>query len=111
MGMRGKWATPFVSLSRPPRKPLPTRVCPRCEQVFKPKRRDAIFCSSRCRQAVFYKRHLADMEVDDRPVFTLLLKPEKGIDGPMAVKSLLKTAATKFGLRIVKPEAQPKDAA
>ena len=52
------------------------------------------------------------MEVDDRPVFAVSFRAEKGIDGLRAFKALLKFALRKYGLRVVTArEQQPKDAA
>ena len=42
-----------------------------------------------------------DAKVDDRPIFTVSFRPEKHIDGPPALKSLLKFALKKYGLRVV----------
>lgn len=52
-----------------------------------------------------------DAKVDDRPIYVIALRPERGIDGAAAFKSLLKLALRKFGLRVVKQEDQPKNAA
>lgn len=35
----------------------PEKVCPRCGHRFRAKRKDAKVCSSRCRQALYWKRH------------------------------------------------------
>ena len=99
MGMRGPHATPFLSLWRPQPKPLRKRRCRRCNELFKPKRRDAVFCCGECRTAI-YRMRLADAaKTDSRPIFTASFIPESGINGPRAFKALLKIAVQKYGLR------------
>jgi hypothetical protein len=80
--------------------------------LFNPLRRDAVYCSAKCRQAIYWKRRTDDTEVSDRPTFVLVMRPEKGIDGLRATKALLKFALRKFGLRVVAiREEQPGDIA
>jgi predicted amidophosphoribosyltransferase len=38
------------------RRKLEDRTCPVCQKKFKPKRKDAVTCSNRCRQAQFRKK-------------------------------------------------------
>jgi hypothetical protein len=110
LGLRGPGAHGLLSRWRTPPKSPRKRRCPRCKELFTPLRRDAIFCSHRCRQAIYWQRHLDDMKVDDRPTYVLTLRPEKGIDGLRATKALLKFALRKFGLRVVAMrEGQPGD--
>ena len=101
MGMRGPHAVPLVFLWRPPPKPLRKRRCARCDQLFKPKRRDAVYCSGECRTAVYRMRIADDAKADDRPIFTVNFRAEKDIDGARAFKALLKLALQKYGLRVV----------
>jgi hypothetical protein len=114
MGMRGPHATPFVSMWRariPPKPPLKRR-CFRCNKLFTPKRCDAKFCSGKCRIAIYRLRLADDAKVDERPVFVVHFRPEPEIDGPRALKSLMKFALRKYGLRVVtKREERPKNAA
>ncbi len=50
-----------LALSRRRRKrSLPPRDCPGCSERFTPKRRDAVFCSGRCRVRAHRSRHTAD---------------------------------------------------
>jgi hypothetical protein len=100
----------MVSYWRPPPKPPRKRRCARCDQLFKPKRSDAKFCSGRCRTDIYRARLADDAKVDDRPIFVITLRPEKDIDGSRALKALLKLALQKYGLRVLREE-QPKDAA
>jgi hypothetical protein len=110
MGMRGPHATPFMSMRRTPPKPPLTRRCRRCNRLFKPKRHDAVYCSGKCRIAIYRLRLADDAKVDERPIFVVHFRPEPGIDGPRAFKSLLKFALRKYGLRVVTTrEEQSKD--
>jgi hypothetical protein len=94
-----------------PRPPLKRR-CARCNRLFSPKRCDAVFCSAKCRKAVYRLRRADDAKVDDRPIFVASFRPEKDIDGPRAFKALVKFALRKFGLRAVTTREGPaKDAA
>jgi hypothetical protein len=112
MGMRGPHATPFVSMWRTPPKPPLKRRCRRCNRLFKPMRCDAVYCSGKCRIAIYRLRLADDAKVDERPVFVVHFRPEPGIDGPRALKSLLKFALRKYGLRVVTAREGPaKDAA
>jgi hypothetical protein len=112
MGMRGPHATPFVSMRRTPPKPPLKRRCRRCNRLFKPMRCDAVYCSGKCRIAIYRLRLADDAKVDERPVFVVHFRPEPGIDGPRALKSLLKFALRKYGLRVVTAREGPaKDAA
>jgi hypothetical protein len=112
MGMRGPHATPFVSMRRTPPKPPLKRRCRRCNRLFKPMRHDAVYCSGKCRIAIYRLRLADDAKVDERPIFEVRFRPEPGIDGPRAFKSLLKFALRKYGLRVVTMrEEQPKNAA
>jgi hypothetical protein len=112
LGLRGPHAVPLVSLWRVPPKPPRKRRCRRCNELFSPKRRDAVFCSGECRTAIYRMRLADDTKVDSRPVFVVSFRPEKGIDGLRAFKALLKFALRKYGLRVVTmKEEQPKDAA
>jgi hypothetical protein len=78
--------------------------------MFSPKRHDAVYCSSKCRSAIYRARLVDDTKADDRPVFAVNFRPEKDIDGPRALKGLLRTALRKYGLRVVTTrEEQPKD--
>jgi hypothetical protein len=107
MGLRGPHAVGLLSRWRTPDKPRRRRRCPRCNELFTSTRSDAVFCSHKCRQAIYWQRHLADMELDNRPTYVLTLRPEKGIDGLRATKALLKFALRKFGLRVVTMKEQP----
>jgi hypothetical protein len=89
----------MVSYWRPPPKPPLKRRCARCNRLFSPKRCDAVFCSHRCRTAIYRKRLADDAKVDDRAVLTAHFRAEEGIDAPRALKALLKIALTKYGLR------------
>jgi hypothetical protein len=112
MGMRGPHATPFVSMRRTPPKPPLKRRCRRCNRLFKPMRCDAVYCSGKCRIAIYRLRLADDAKVDERQIFEVRFRPEPGIDGPRALKSLMKFALRKYGLRVVtKREEQPKNAA
>jgi len=112
MGMRGPHATPFMSMRRTPPKPPLKRRCRRCNRLFKPMRHDAVYCSGKCRIAIYRLRLADDAKFDERPVFVVHFRPEPGIDGPRAFKSLLKFALRKYGLRVVtKQKEQPKNAA
>jgi hypothetical protein len=111
MGMRGRWAVPLVSMWRVPPKPPRKRRCRRCDKLFSPKRHDAVFCSGRCRVAVFRKRVAADAKTDGRLIFSVSFRPDRDdIDGERAFKALLKSALQKYGLRVVSKE-QSQDAA
>lgn len=110
MGMRGRWAVPLVSLWRTPPKPPRKRRCRRCNELFSPVRHDAVYCSGKCRIAIYRLRLADDVKVDSRPVFAVSFRPEKDIDGPRAFKALLKIALRKYGLRVVSKE-QSQDAA
>src|SRR5262245_26019289 len=107
MGLRGPWAVGLKSRRQIPPKPPRKRRCPRCQELFTPMRSDAVYCSARCRQSIYWKRHLADMQADDRPTFVLVLRPENGIDGVGATKALQRFALRKFGLRVVKQPKEP----
>ena len=110
MGMRGPGATPFLSLWRTPPKPPLKRRCARCDRLFSPRRHDAVYCSSKCRTAIYRMRLVDDTKVHSRPIFVASFRPEKDIDGARAFKALLKIALTKYGLRVVtKREEQSKD--
>ena len=112
MGMRGPHATPFMSMRRTPPKPPLKRRCRRCNRLFKPMRHDAVYCSGKCRIAIYRLRLADDAKVDERPVFVVHFRPEKDIDGLRALKSLLKFALKKYGLRVVmKREERSKDIA
>jgi hypothetical protein len=110
----GPHATPFVSMWRarmPPKPPL-KRCCRRCNRLFKPKRHDAVYCSGKCRIAIYRLRLADDAKVDERPIFVVHFRPEPGIDGPRAFKALLKFSLRKYGLRAVTVREEPaKDAA
>ena len=109
MGLRGPHAVGLISRWRTREKPPRKRRCRRCNELFYPVRRDAVYCSAACRQAIYWKRHLANMKTDDRPTFVLVLRPEKGIDGLRATKGLQKFALRKFGLRVVTAKEQRHD--
>jgi hypothetical protein len=110
LGLRGPHAFPMVSYWRPRPKPPPKRRCARCDRLFKPRRHDAKFCSHRCRTAIYRKRLADDAKADDRAVLTAHFRAEEGIDGPRALKALVKFALQKYGLRIVTTrEEQSKD--
>jgi hypothetical protein len=80
--------------------------------LFTPKRHDAVYCSGKCRIAIYRLRLADDAKVDERPIFEVRFRPEPGIDGPHALKSLMKFALRKYGLRVVTArDQQPKDAA
>jgi hypothetical protein len=111
LGLRGPHAYPWSA--RPwmqPKPPLKHR-CARCNRLFSPKRCDAVFCSHRCRTAIYRKRLADDAKVDDRAVLTAHFRAEEGIDGHRAFKALLKIALTKYGLRVVttREEQSPLD--
>jgi hypothetical protein len=96
---------------RPPPKPPRKRRCARCDRLFCPKRRDAVYCSSKCRTAIYRMRLVDDTKADNRPVFTVNFRAERDIDGPRAFRALVKFALRKYGLRVVTmKEEQPKDA-
>jgi hypothetical protein len=97
---------PLVSLWRTPPKPARKRRCRRCNELFTPKRHDAAYCSGECRTAVYRMRLADDTQADDRPIFTVSFRAEKGIDGSMALKALLRFALRKFGLRVLKNPQQ-----
>lgn len=110
MGLRGPGAVPLVSLWRAPPKPPRKRRCRRCNQLFAPKRRDAVYCSGECRTAVYRARLADDRKVDSRPIFTVNFRAERDIGGSRAFKALLKFALKKYGLRVVATrEEQSKD--
>src|SRR5262245_3726878 len=112
--MRGPHATPFVSMwrARMPPKPVRKRRCARCDQLFKPLRHDARYCSGKCRIAIYRLRLADDAKVDERPIFTASFRAEQDIDGPRAFKALVRFALRKFGLRVVTAREGPaKDAA
>jgi hypothetical protein len=110
LGLRGPGAVPPVSLCRAPPKPPHKRRCRRCNQLFAPKRRDAVYCSGECRTAIYRLRLADDVKVDSRPIFTVSFRAEQGIDGSRAFKALLKFALKKYGLRVVTTrEEQSKD--
>jgi hypothetical protein len=112
IGLRGPHAVPLVSMWRVPPKPPRKRHCLRCDKLFTPKRCDAKFCSGKCRTDVYRLRLADDAKADDRPIFVVHFRPEQGIDGPRAFKSLMKFALRKYGLRVVTArDQQPKDAA
>ena len=112
MGLRGPHAVGLLSLWRPSPKPLRKRRCARCDQLFKPLRRDAKFCSGRCRTDVYRMRIADDAKADDRPIFTVSFRAEQGIDGVRAFKALVRFALRKYGLRAVTVREEPaKDAA
>jgi hypothetical protein len=94
MGMRGPHAVPLVSMwrARIPSKPPLKRHCRRCDKLFTPKRHDAVYCSGKCRIAIYRLRLADDAKGDERPIFVVHFRPEPGIDGPRAFKSLLKFA-------------------
>jgi hypothetical protein len=83
-----------------PKPPLKRR-CARCNRLFSPKRCDAVFCSAKCRTAIYRLRLADDAKVDDSPIFVASFRAESGIDGPRAFKALLKVALRKYGLRVV----------
>jgi hypothetical protein len=112
LGLRGPGAVPLVSLWRTPPKPPRKRRCRRCDKLFSPKRRDAVFCSGECRTAIYRLRLADDVKVDRRPIFTVSFRAEQGIDGVRAFKALLKFSLRKYGLRAVTVREEPaKDAA
>jgi hypothetical protein len=112
LGLRGPHAVPLVSLWRTPPKPPRKRRCRRCDKLFSPKRRDAVFCSGECRTAIYRLRLADDVKVDSRPIFTVSFRAERGIDGVRAFKALLKFSLRKYGLRAVTVREEPaKDAA
>src|SRR4029453_15746584 len=112
MGMRGPHPTPFVSMRRTPPKPALKRRCRRCNRLFKPMRCDAVYCSGKCRIAIYRLRLADDGKVVGGPVFLGHFRPEPEIDGPRALKSLMKFALRKYGLRVVTAREGPaKDAA
>ena len=111
MGLRGPGAVPLVSMWRTPPKPPRKRRCARCDRLFSPKRHDAVYCSSKCRTAIYRLRLADDAKADDRPIFAVSFRAEKDIDGERAFKALLKFALKKYGLRVVTREAQSKDVA
>jgi hypothetical protein len=89
----------------PPKPPLKRR-CFRCDKL------DAKFCSGKCRIAIYRLRLADDAKVDERPIFEVRFRPEPEIDGPRALKSLMKFALRKYGLRVVTARERPaKDAA
>src|SRR5262245_52620914 len=102
--MRGKWAVPLVAMRRVPPKPPRRRRCRRCDKLFSPKRHDAVFCSGKCRVAVYRQRLVDDATADSRLIFTVSFRPEQDIDGPRAFKALLKFALRKYGLRTLTTE-------
>jgi hypothetical protein len=102
MGLRGPWAYGLKARFQTPPKPPRRRRCPRCQELFMPLRSDAVYCSAACRQSIYWKRHLADMQPDERPTFVLVLRPESGIDGVAATKALQRFALRKFGLRVTR---------
>jgi hypothetical protein len=78
--------------------------------LFSPKRHDAVYCSSKCRTAIYRLRLADDANADDSPIFTVNFRAEEDIDGPRALKALLKLALQKYGLRVVTTrEEQSKD--
>jgi hypothetical protein len=111
LGLRGLHAVPLVSFWRTPAKPPRKRRCARCNELFSPKRHDAVYCSSKCRTAIYRLRLADDAKADDRPIFAVSFRAEKDIDGERAFKALLKFALKKYGLRVVTREAQSKDVA
>jgi hypothetical protein len=101
LGLRGPHAVPLVSLWRTPPKPPRKRRCRRCNELFTPARHDAVYCSGECRTAVYRTRLADDTQADDRPIFTVSFRAEKGIDGSRAFKALVKFALQKYGLRVL----------
>jgi hypothetical protein len=55
MGMRGRHATPFVSLWRAAI-PKPKHRCRVCKRMFDHRRRDAIYCSNACKMVRYRER-------------------------------------------------------
>jgi hypothetical protein len=37
-------------------------------------RRDAVFCSAKCRQAIYWQRHTDYMKPNDRPTYVVVLR-------------------------------------
>jgi hypothetical protein len=102
----------MVSYWRAPPKSPRKRRCARCDRLFSPKRCDAVFCSNKCKTAIYRMRLADDAKVDDRPIFAVNFRAEEGIDGPRAFRALLKFALRKYGLRVVTTrEEQSKDVA
>jgi hypothetical protein len=96
---------------RPPPKPARKHHCARCNQLFSPKRHDAVYCSTGCRSAIYRMRLADDAKADARPIFTVNFRAEKDIDGPRALKALLKAATQKYHLRATAVREEPaKDA-
>src|SRR5262245_47087542 len=110
MGLRGPGAHSLMARFRPPPKPPRKRRCPRCDELFMPLRSDQVYCSGRCRTQVYRMRLADDAVVDSRPVYLVMLRPEPGINGELALKGLLRFALAKFGLRTLRQE-QSNDAA
>jgi hypothetical protein len=108
LGLRGPHAVPLVSLWRTPPKPARKRRCRRCDKLFSPKRHDAVFCSGKCRIAIYRLRLADDAKVDNRPIFSVSFRAEQGIDGVRAFKALRKLALQKYGLRAVAVQEEPR---
>jgi hypothetical protein len=80
--------------------------------MFTPTRSDAVFCSAKCRQAIYWQRHTDYMKPNDRPTYVVVLRPEPNIDGSRALRAALKFMLRKYGLRVVRMrEEQAKDIA
>ena len=60
--------------------------------------------TTRARPAVI---EVPAVRANERPVYRLLLRPEKGVDGERALRELLKNTLRKLGLRCISVEEAP----